>query len=406
MPTFVFQARDNGGSLATGSLVADSLAAAIQALRAEGKYPTSVTPAEEVAAARQMSFSFGKPRLSRKDLVQFCTQLQIMIETGVTLTEALDSIATQAHKPGMKKVIGEVSHQVQGGNSLSSALAREPRSFPRMLVTLVAASEKSGMMARLLGRANEYLRDEQETIRRVRGALTYPAIMLAFALSTTCFLMTFVLPKFTAIYASKGAALPFLTQVLMGISDFLLHDWVWLLVGVAVLIGGGWHYLKTTSGKRMFYYAQLGTPLFAGIFKKLHLARGLRMIGTMAASGISLPDAVRTAEELCSNVYFQDLWRNVGLQIQSGKQFSEPLFQNPLVPKSMAQMLHSAEKGGRLAIVMEQVSGFAEEELKEEIAAMTRYIEPAMIMLMGGIIGTVALALMLPIFTISKVIVK
>src|ERR1700722_6514118 len=235
MPTFVFQARDNSGALATGSVVADSLTAAIQSLRADGKYPTSVTPAEEVAAPKQASFSFGKPRLTRKDLVQFTTQLQIMIETGVTLTEALDSIADQSHKPSSRVVIAELSHCVQSGDSLSKAMARDPRSFPRLMVALVAASEKSGLMARLLGRATLYLRDEQDTIRRVRGALTYPAIMLTFALSTTCFLMTFVLPKFTAIYASKGASLPVLTQALMSASGFMINDWPWILVGAAAL---------------------------------------------------------------------------------------------------------------------------------------------------------------------------
>jgi type IV pilus assembly protein PilC len=230
--------------------------------------------------------------------------------------------------------------------------------------------------------------------------------MMIFALSTTCFLMTFVLPKFTAIYASKGAALPMLTQLLMTVSGFLIGDWPWIILGVAAAGAGLWYYGRTPRGRRVFHYVQLHVPLMGAMFKKLHLSRGLRLIGTMAGSGINLPDCVRTAYELCPNIYFQDLWEQVGTAIQAGKQFSEPLFQSPLVPMAMSQMLQSAEKGGRLASVMEQVSGFAETELKEQIADMTRYIEPAMIVLMGAIIGTVALALMLPIFTISRVIVK
>jgi type IV pilus assembly protein PilC len=407
MPTFIFQARDNSGALASGQMVADSLTAAIQSLRAEGKYPTSVTPADEMQAAQKsLGFTIGAPRLNRKDLLQFVTQLQIMIETGVTLTEALDSIATQAHKPSMQKVIGDVGRNVQGGDSLSLAFSRQKRSFPRLLVALVAASEKSGLMARLLGRANVYLKDECDTIRRVRGALTYPAIMLAFAIGTTCFLMTCVLPKFTAIYASKGAALPMLTQVLMDISAFMVNDWLFILIGLAVLTIGTWQYLRTESGWRLFDYLPLNFPLLGPVFLKLHLARGIRLIGTMAGSGINLPECVTTAEDLCDNSYFRDLWHTVSQQIQTGRQLSEPLFQSALVPKSIAQMLHSAEKGGRLAAVMEQISGYLEEELKEQIVNMTRYIEPLMITVMGGVIGTVALALMLPIFTISKVIVK
>jgi type IV pilus assembly protein PilC len=407
MPTFTFTARDGSGTLSTGSMVADSISAAVESLRAEGKYPTSLAPAESAAPKRASSLSLSfAPRFSRRDLVQFVTQLQIMIETGVTLSEAMESIASQSHKPHVAKIVADLAHHVSGGDTFSSALQRHPRSFPRLLVALVAASEKSGMMSKLLGRAVHYLRDEQDTIRRVRGAITYPAIMMAFALSTTIFLMTFILPKFTAIYAAKGAALPILTRWLMSLSDFLIGGWLWLILGMGGAGFGIWQYVRTPSGHRLLNYIQLQIPVFGPIFKKLHLSRGLRMIGTMASSGISLPDCVKTAHDLCPNVYFQELWDQVSRQIQAGKQFSEALFQSPLVPKSMAQMLHSAEKGGKLAHVMEQVSGFAETELKEQIVEMTRYIEPAMIMMMGGIIGTVALALMLPIFTISKVMVK
>ena len=267
-----------------------------------------------------------------------------MIETGVTLSDALDTILAQAVKPNVKKVVGDLVNSVQGGSSFSAALGRHPRSFPRLFVALIAASEKSGLMSKLLSRAVNYLRDENDTVRRVRGALTYPAIMLTFAISTTCFLMTFVLPKFTAIYASKGAALPVPTQVLMAISNFLITQWPVLLVGIAGATGGGWYYGHTVSGRRTLHYLQLKIPLLGGVFLKLHLSRGLRMVGTMAGAGVSLVECVRTAHDLCDNVYFQDLWDQIGRQIQAGKQLSEPMFQSPLVPRGVSQMLHSAER--------------------------------------------------------------
>jgi type IV pilus assembly protein PilC len=143
-----------------------------------------------------------------------------------------------------------------------------------------------------------------------------------------------------------------------------------------------------------------------GMFRKLHLSRGMRMIGTMAGAGVGLVDCVATANELCDNVYFRELWDNVSEQIQAGKQMSEPLSQSNLVPRPIAQMIHSGEKGGKLAFVMEQVAGFSEQELKDTITELTRYIEPIMIIVMGFIIGGVALALMLPIFTISRVVAR
>jgi type IV pilus assembly protein PilC len=404
MPTFSYSARDHTGAALSGTLVAESLAQASQLIRAEGKYPTSLRPAGAAPDAGR-----SRPRgsrMSRKDLIHISTQLAIMIETGVTLNEALECIATQSEKPRVKKIMQDLCQEVQAGVDFSTAMQKHSRAFPRLFVALIAASEKTGMMAKLLQRANNYLRDEHETIRRVRGALTYPAIMLGFALTTTTFLLAFVLPRFTAIYASKKAALPAPTVVLMWISNLIVTQWPLLLAGLSTLVMGTFLLLRNPRGARAFDYVQLHIPLLGPMFRKLYLSRGLRLVGTMASGGVSLVDCVKTARDLCANSYFKELWDEVSQQIQAGKQFSEPLFRNSLVPRSVSQMLHSAERSGKLAQVMEQVAGFAEEELKQTIADMTRYIEPIMISIMGGIIGTVVLALMLPIFTISKVIVK
>jgi type II secretory pathway component PulF len=165
-------------------------------------------------------------------------------------------------------------------------------------------------------------------------------------------------------------------------------------------------YVRTAGGRRAWHYLQLRIPLLGPMFRKLHLARGLRMVGTMAAAGVNLVDCVNTARDLCGNTYFVDLWDDVRDQLQVGRQLSEPLFASPLVPKSVAAMISSAEKGGKLAGVLEQVSTYAEAELKEKIADVTRYIEPIMIIVMGGIIGGVSMALLLPIFSMSKVMAQ
>ncbi|MGD0461788.1 MAG: type II secretion system F family protein [Tepidisphaeraceae bacterium] len=404
MATFAYSARDQTGVAVNGTLAAESIERAGQMIRAEGKYPTTIRPtgpSAEVGSLRPRG-----SRLSRKDLIHIATQLAIMIDTGVTLSDALDCIAGQADKPNVKRIVRDICQEVKAGVDFSTALERHPRAFPKLFVSLISASEQSGMMAKLLQRATNYLRDEHDTIRRVRGALTYPAIMLGFAISTTTFLLAFVLPRFTAIYASKKAALPVPTKILMAVSNFICTQWPLILAAVGTAVFGVVMILRTRSGKRLFHYLQLNVPLLGPLFRKLYLSRGLRMIGTMAGAGVSLVDCVKTAGELCDNSYFKDLWSEVSQQIQAGKQFSDPLFRNWLVPRSVSQMLYSAERSGKLAQVMEQVSGFAEEELKQTILDMTRYIEPIMILIMGAIIGSVVLALMLPIFTISKVIVR
>ncbi len=417
MPNFTYTARDSAGAPVNGTIEAASIADASKVLRAEGKYPTSVHPSgggdgpgDADGGGSGGADITGSPsanpdvKITRPEVIQFSTQLAIMVETGVTLSEALDCIATQTDRPNVKTLVEDVARQVQGGSDFSSALARHPRSFPRLYIALIKASEKSGMMSKLLIRANTYLKDEAEILRKVKGALTYPGIMLAFAMITTTFLLTFVLPKFTTIYEGKGAALPVPTRVLMGLSDFLVGHWMSVTAALATLGIVGYFYFTTEGGIRVKDWIQINCPLIGAMFRKLHLARTLRMVGTMAGAGVNLVDAVHTAQDLCGNTYFRELWGKVSEQIQAGKQLSEPLFHSPLVPRGISQMLHSGEKSGKLGIVMEQVSGYAEQELKEQITELTRYIEPAMIIIMGVIIGGVALALLLPIFTMSRVV--
>lgn len=405
MTTFAYTARDSSGRSVTGTLAAPSMGEVLQMLRAEGKYPVSVRPADQDSKLAAF-LPRGGIKIPRADVIQLSTQLAIMLETGVTLSEAMESIAKQSEKLRVRDLMTDLCEQLQAGNSFSDALSRHPRSFPTLYMALIRASEKSGMMARLLTRATAYLRDEQETMRKVKGALTYPAIMFTFAITTTTFLLAFVLPRFTAIYANKKAALPGPTRMLMAISDFLVNDWVVLVTAIVTIVVGSVLYVRTSAGARLWHFIQLHVPLFGKLYRKLHLARGLRMCGTMAGAGVQLLECVKTAHDLCPNTYFRDLWQQVGDQIQAGKQLSEPLFASKLVPRSVSQMLYSGEKSGKLAMVMEQVSAYAELELKEQITNMTRYIEPLMIVVMGLIIGGVALALLLPIFTISKVLAQ
>ena len=406
MPNYVFTARDGSGSASSGTISANSVSEVTQILRRDGKYPTliEIAPTDPQAIAASGGNTRRGIKIPRADVIQLSTQLAIMVETGVTLSEALECIALQAEKPKVKALLDDVLNTVRSGVDLSTALSKHEASFPRLYVALIRASEKSGMMGKLLTRATSYLRDEQDTMRRVKGALTYPAVMLCFAITTTTFLLAFVLPKFAAIYASKGAALPTPTKILMGLSDFIVDHRISLPVTVGVTAASIYAYTKTTGGTRALHWVQLNIPLLGTMFRKLHLARSIRMIGTMAGAGVPLTDCVTTANDLCNNVYFRDLWTSVLGKIQTGRQLWESLNDSPLVPRSVSQMIHSGEKAGKLSFVMDQVSLFAEQELKEQIADLTRYIEPAMIIVMGCIIGGVALVLLLPIFTISRVV--
>jgi type IV pilus assembly protein PilC len=404
MPNFSYKARDADGKSVTGTMSAGTIADVGRALRAEGKFPITVNPIDAVVNAAGASRSSGGICVAKKEVIQIATQLAIMVETGVTIFDALECVASQSVKPKVKMLVSDLAQHVHSGSDFSTALSKHPRSFPQLFLALIRASEKSGALPKMLMRATAYLRDEADIVRKVKGAVTYPAIMFGFAVSTTVFLLIFVLPKFTALYASKKAALPVPTQILMAISDVLIGHWYLILptliIGV-VLCGYG--ATRTIRGRLLAHTLQLRVPMIGPMFRQMYVCRSLRMIGTMAASGVHLVDCVTTARDLCGNVHYQKLWAGVEEQLHAGRQLSEPLFASWLMPRSISQMLSSAEKSGKLAQVMETVAGFSEQELKERITELTRYIEPAMIVLMGLIIGGVTLALLLPVFTISRV---
>src|SRR5688500_381725 len=221
MPTYVYLARDKAGQAVNGTVSAETEPEALQIIRAEGKYPVSLRESEPGEQFDVSQAPVRGIRITRKDVIQISTQLAVMVETGVPLPEALECIAKQADRPSVRELVSDLEQQIQAGVSFSDALIRHRRSFPVIYIALMKASEKTGMLSRMLNRATQYLRDEQEIVRRVRGALVYPSIMFTFALGTTIFLLTFVLPRFTAIYAGKKAALPAPTQILMALSEYL-----------------------------------------------------------------------------------------------------------------------------------------------------------------------------------------
>ncbi len=404
MKNFAYIARDSAGQQVTGTLPADSIEAAAAKLRADGRYVISLKPASESSSSSSSARSASGIKISRAEVIQLSNQLSVMLETGVTLSDALDCCGLNCTNPKLKRLVDQLTTDVQAGIDFSTALSRHPRSFPRLYIALIKASEKSGKMSQMLTRATTYLRDEQETLRKVKGALTYPSIMLGFAVLTTVFLLIFVLPRFTTIYANKGAALPLPTKILMGMSNGLIHHWYIVVPSVLLAVVGGWIFFRSRTGVQCRDFLELNLPGIGAMFRKMHLSRGLRTIGTMAGSGVNLVECVETARELTSNGHYQRLWSRTLDQIQNGRPFSEPLSQSKLVPPAVTRMLASGEKGGKLGMVMEQVAGFSEHELKEKIAELTRYIEPAMILLMGLLIGGITLALLLPVFSISKVV--
>jgi len=348
-------------------------------------------------------------KVKSADLILFTTQLSVMLDSGVVLSDALDAIAEQAENGILKMIIMDVARKVKGGERFSKVLALYPKVFDSMFISMVKASEASGRMAEMLNVLSGYLSFEAETKKRIKGALTYPFIMALMAVAATGTLMFFVLPRFMGIYESKGAALPKITQILVNFSKILANFEIMTMIVtmliVVVVFFSQW--AKTVSGRRVLDYLKIRTPIIGTMFIDTVVTRSMRIMATMINTGVNLLDSIQVIQGACDNYYFQRLWMGVDEKIKDGYQLSESILitqGNDLIAPGIIQMIRAGEKSGKLGEVCDKVSIFYEKKLEGSIRNVMSLIEPVMITILGGIIGTIAIALLLPVFRISTVI--
>ncbi len=358
--------------------------------------------------------------VKRAELIQFTTQLAVMLDSGVVLSEALDAIAESASSRTQctfKIIVMDVAERVKSGENFSTALAGYPKVFNSMFISMVRASEASGKMAEMLRVLSGYLSFESETRKRIKGALTYPAVMAVMAVVATVTLMFFVLPRFTKIYEARGAALPKLTQLMVGLSQKLCDLQAMATVfTVAILVSIALYYWGSTpAGRRVIDFMKIRTPVLGTMFIDTVVTRSMRIMATMIAAGVSLLDAIEVMRSSCENCYFQQLWAGTDEKIRDGYQLSESISiavadgkgrqsSFKLIAPEIIQMLRAGEKSGKLGQVSDKISCFYEKKLEASIKNVTALMEPLMMIILGSIIGTIVIALLLPVFKISSVI--
>lgn len=407
MPVFTYAARDDTGKLIEGDVTASSQMEAARIVRSEGNFVVRVdarnrrasSPKERSKATPRRK---GGGKFKQEDLIYFTNQLAVMVETGVSLVEALDACVHKGNSPRFAAALDSVIEQVRGGMEFSAAVAEHPRVFPSLYVSLIKASEASGQLSPILVRLAENLQRQHETNRKIKGALTYPIVMCCFALGVTIFMVAYVLPKFKDIYAGREDRLPAITRYLLDFSDLVVGYGLYAL-GAAVLVAAGvFFYLRTPDGRLKAERLKLRLPLAGPLFHKSCQARSLRTLGTMIQSGVAMLDAVQLTKNVCGSPYYEQMWTAANERIQQGQQISEALADYQEIPQSVLKMISAGERSGRLGTVMERVAAFGEEELNSAIKTLTSMIEPAIIMVLGVVVGGLVLALLLPIFTISK----
>ncbi|MDA7950442.1 MAG: type II secretion system F family protein [Pirellulaceae bacterium] len=341
-------------------------------------------------------------KVKQSDLIYVTNQLAIMLETGMTLSVALDAIAEQQENHTLKAILFELKDRVEGGEDFSTALTRHPKYFSPTYISLIRSSEQTGMLGEMLARLADYMRKSLETQSKVKAAMAYPAVMLLMSIGVSIFLLTFIFPKFTPIFTQRAMKLPLPTTIMMALSDFLLFYWpliVLSLIGIGVL---WWSRNKLEPIRKGLDWAKIHMPIFGTLMQKVIVSRSIRTLGTMLHSGVSTLEAIKAAGEVSGNYYYQEAWTQIHDHVVQGNRIASGLGMFPIFPKTLIQMINAGEETGKIDFVLEKVSNFYDTEVDISIKTATSLIEPLMIAVMGLIVGGIGMALMLPIFSLSQ----
>ncbi|MFP4052383.1 MAG: type II secretion system F family protein [Phycisphaerae bacterium] len=404
MADFRYSIQTSSGKTSSGVLQAASINEAMNLARSKGTV-LDVTPVETENLLQKMqnlSVEFG-PGL--KDVLSFTSQLTVMIRAGINIRTAIAAIADQTEHRKFQGILRQIKDDVEGGQTFSDALAKHPKVFPPMYINMVRASELSGNLGHMLQRVQSYLSQQMETRRMVIGAMCYPMIIFTLAVSTVVFMLAWVLPRFTGLFAGKEHLLPKPTTLLMGMSDALRNDWPMLLGGLVLVIGSIMFVIKKTEkGALLFDKFKLKVPLMKNMFRALYISRGLHTMGELVRAGVPMLDTLRITADISGNRLYENMWLRVHDGVKQGSKIVDPLSRQTLLPANVVQMVSAGEESGNLGEVLGDVAEYYQEELKATIKAVTSMIEPLMIVFMGFVVGFIAMAIMLPIFKMSAVV--
>jgi len=401
MPRFIYQVRDIRGGMLSGVLAASDVTEASRQLRSDGHVIVDLREQQDSVRTRAAA---STTRVRNTDVIIFANQLAVMVDTGVPLIEALDAIAAQIKSESFKPVLVEIADQVKAGGEFSNALATYPRIFDHLFVSMVRASEASGTMGTMLQRVAKYLQKQRALRRQVKGAMAYPLAMLGFCVLVVAGMLTFILPRFEKIYGGKSQALPAPTRALLGASAVVVEHWPFMLAGAVLAVLGVYAYARSPQGQRGLDAIRLRLPVLGPMFRRASLARSLRTFAAMVNTGVNMLESLEITADVSGNCHYADVWRQLGRRVKEGGGLSEEMLGHELIPRSVTQMVAAGERSGRLGSVLDRIAGFCEEDLDASVRVVAAFIEPAMIIIMGTIIGGIALALLLPVFSLSKII--
>lgn len=401
MADFRYSAVNAEGFELTGQLFAPDLEAAKEQLRRRGLLPGSIS---ETKAASQRGPAFLK-RVDPNALQIFSRQFATLIEAGVSIVSALLILEEQTHDKLLVPTIADVRANVESGTLLSRALAAHPRVFNRLYVAMVEAGEASGTLDAILDRIATQIEKETKIRRKVKGAMTYPIVVLSFAFLVLTGLLLFIVPIFVGIFTELHGHLPALTQYVVNLSDALKAAWFVIFPAIGVSIWGLLRLKRTERGRQIWDRTRLKMPLKIGdVVLKVTMARFSRTLATLVGSGVDIVRALEITGATSGNWVIEQALDEVRTRVHEGVPIAQPLVENPIFPAMVSQMIKIGEETGELEKMLSKIADFYEDEVDTAIAALTSIIEPLMMIGVGAIVGVIVISMYLPMFSMYKLV--
>ena len=413
MPVYQYKGYRNDGGAAAGIIDAESQKVARVKLRKVGVFPTdmveqgsgSITASSATGTSGKSAVGIGRsPALSTTDVAMMTRQLATLLVAGLPLVEALGVMVDQTEKKAVKSLMADIREEIRGGASYSAVLERYPREFSQIYVHMVRAGEASGALDQILFRLAEFLEKQLALKHKVTNAVLYPALMLIVGASVLFFLMTFVVPKITAVFTSLKQALPWPTVVLMSISQFLADYWAVILGGVGLIVWLVRRAMKTEAGQLAADRWLLKVPLLGEVARMVAISRLTSTLATMLASGVQLLDAMDVAKRVMNNRVLEHAVEGARQNIREGETIAEPLKRSGEFPALVTHMIAVGERSGEMEEMLRRIGQIYDGEVDRVITRFTSLLEPIMILVMGVLVFCIVVAILLPIFEMGQMV--
>jgi len=402
MPVYLWKARTRQGTIKKGEIEAANDAAVMAQLRAQMLLPVSVKgKAKDITEY----LPFLKPGIKTKELVIFTRQFATMIDAGLPLVQCLEILGDQQENVTFKEIIREVKSDVEQGSTFADALRKHPKPFESLYVNLVQAGEIGGILDTIMNRLAVYLEKADALARKVKGAMVYPVTVLVVAIGVVVLMLVKIIPTFEKMFADFGGELPGPTQVVIGISHWM-QEWLgFFLVVTGVGLAAYFQARKRVPKfRRATDMLALKLPVFGPLLRKVAVARFSRTLGTMVASGVPILDGLDIVAKTAGNMVIEEALYDVKAAISEGKTIAEPLAESQVFPGMVVQMIAVGEETGAMESMLSKIADFYDDEVDAAVDALTAMLEPAMMVVLGGTVGGLLVAMYLPIFKIAETV--